>query len=242
MLDPPVSEPATFFRQSPAHAPARYWRRRQESHVAAPVGTACAHPLAVLTSYCPRVPFRATPPSHVHPRAAASCVPCRATLSRWTLPRPTPMLLRTRGSKQASPDRQGLQPGIASWSPNPRRPHLPHVRPVVIAAVYTVCCAPCRARPPLLSPGAMHLYKALRTSCPPPLPASSFAGKVVRRFPIFLTITATVDRVPHHSLWSILRSNRSTLVWCSSWTHRRHHPVPGAPPRRSCATAENLSR
>jgi hypothetical protein len=42
------------------------------------------------------------------------------------------------------------------------------------------------------------------TFCPPLSPSSSFAGKVVRQSPVFLAVVATVDRMPHRFLSSVL--------------------------------------
>jgi hypothetical protein len=99
---------------------------------------------------------------------------------------PTPTLPRTRGFRQALLDWHYLQPSTTSRLPILCRPCLPRAGPMATTAVSTACRAPCRARPPLLSPeGACAYIPPHRTSCPPMSPPSSFTGKAVRRSPVF---------------------------------------------------------
>jgi hypothetical protein len=106
-----------------------------------------AHRSATVHSFLqsPSAPARAFPhrTAQVPPLAARPATPCLAV---GHCRGPAPMLQRKRGSRQASLDQHGLQPGVAAHSPNPRRPRVLHLLLVATAAVPSTHRVPCRAQ------------------------------------------------------------------------------------------------
>jgi hypothetical protein len=123
--------------------------------------------------------------------------------------------LGQRATGQACPNQRGLHPSIAL----PHHSHTPclscaHAR--LLAAIMASIAPVRKARSdrPFCS-SQVHTYKRVAcATCPPyhhcPLPLV----RLLLLVPCFLTVTATVDRVPHHLSSSVCRSHRSSSVWC----------------------------